>query len=449
MPRRIGDRTRRAGRRPRCAFRRGGICANGTCPDYPDRLTTPGPTILVTAFEPSGDAHAAPMIRGILERSPGTRVVALGGPRMAEAGAELLESTVEDAAMGLDALGKARWLRRIVRRVRGMLPAIRPAVHVPVDSPAANFPICAVTRPAGSRVVHLVAPQLWAWAPWRIGKLRRLTDGVLCLLPFEPDWFAARGVPARFIGHPRLVRPVDEAAARRRAVEMGVPGAADGDDRRRLVLLPGSRPAEVERNRRDLVEVARRLAERAAARGERLAATCGPVSEHATGRMLEAAAAAGLVLDAWPEELDPVALDADLALAVSGTVTLDLARLGTPMVGVFRVRRWQRALAAALLTTPDRLLPNLVAGRRVVPEFVPWAGGLGPIVDAADAILGDPATADAQRAALAEIRATSAAHAPDAEAAEAVLAVAAGEPFPAGPADASPSADRDAVAAAG
>jgi lipid-A-disaccharide synthase len=390
-------------------------------------------TILVTAFEPSGDAHAAPMIRAIRERSPETRILALGGPRMAEAGAEMLEMTVEDAAMGLDALGKIRWLKGILGRLEARLPQVRPVVHVPVDSPAANFPICRRTRAAGARIVHLVAPQLWAWGPWRIGKLRRLTDGVLCLLPFEPAWFAARGVPARFIGHPRLQRPVDEAAVRARAAALGIPGAAPGDGRRRLVLLPGSRRHEVERNREDLVQLAARLQRSAATRGQDLAVTCSPTTEAVGRRMREAAGAVGLDLGVWPGELDAVVLDADLALLVSGTVSLDVARLGTPMVGVFRVRRASAMIARVLLRTPDRLLPNLVAGERIVPEFVPWAGGLAPIERAAESLLADPALADRQRRRLGDVRASSDGHDAEAEAAEAVLAVARGERFPAEP----------------
>ena len=393
-------------------------------------MPEPGP-ILVTAFEPSGDAHAAPMIRAIRDRAPGLRIVALGGPRMAEAGAEMLEMTVEDAAMGLDALGKIRWLKGILSRLEARLPELRPVVHVPVDSPAANFPICRRTRAAGARIVHLVAPQLWAWGPWRIGKLRRLTDGVLCLLPFEPAWFAARGVPARLIGHPRLQRPVDPAAVRERAVALGVPGGASGDDRRRLVLLPGSRRHEVERNRADLVHLAVGLQRLAAARGEHLAVTCSPTTDAVAERMLEAAAAVGLELGVWPGELDAVVLDADLALLVSGTVSLDVAHLGTPMVGVFRVRRASAMIARLLLRTPDRLLPNLVVGERIVQEFVPWAGGLEPIRRSADALLADRGLADRQRARLAEVRASSHEHDAEAEAAEAVLAVARGEAFPA------------------
>lgn len=391
------------------------------------------PVILVTAFEPSGDAHAAELIRRLrADSAPDARIVGLGGPKMAAAGCELLETTAEDAAMGLDALGRIRWLKQIVERMRGRLDRgeVAPAIHVPVDSPAANFPICRLTKPRGSKVVHLVAPQMWAWGPWRVRKLRRLTDGVLCLLPFEPAWFAARGVPATFIGHPRLARAIDARAVRVEAARLGVPGTADDDSRRRLVLLPGSRGGEVTRNADLLARLARELVDRAKARGESVAATCAPTTAEVGDRIVRAGAEHGVHVDAYPGGLDPVVHGADLVLSVSGTVTLDVTRLGAPMVGVFRTTAFSNAIADVLLTARHRLLPNLVAGDDVVPEFVPWAGSDEPIIAAADRLLADPAAADRQRAALAEVIRVGAGADPAGDAAEAVAAVLRDEPFP-------------------
>src|ERR1043165_7088436 len=94
-------------------------------------------------------------------------------------------------------------------------------VHVPVDSPGANFPVARVAKRRGLRVVQLVAPQVWAWAPWRTRKLKKRTDLVLCLLPFEEEWFMARGVPAKFVGHPLFDEPVDLEAVGARAEKYG------------------------------------------------------------------------------------------------------------------------------------------------------------------------------------------------------------------------------------
>src|SRR5690606_28444482 len=109
----------------------------------------------------------------------------------------------------------------------------------PVDSPAANFPVCRLSREHGVPIVHLVAPQLWAWGHWRVRKLRRLTDHVLCVLPFEEAWFRERGVPATFVGHPLWAHEVDEQAVDANLAAFGgaLPGAAV-----RIGVFPGSRP---------------------------------------------------------------------------------------------------------------------------------------------------------------------------------------------------------------
>jgi lipid-A-disaccharide synthase len=198
-------------------------------------------TILFTAFEPSGDAHAAPVIRALLEQDPSVRIAAWGGPRMREAGAEMIGITAEDGAMGLAGLGKINMVRRVRREVSEWSLANRVVLHVPVDSPAANFPVVKAIRPRGIRTVHLVAPQMWAWGEWRLAKLRRLTDLVLCLLPFEEEWFRTRGVTAKFVGHPVLHTPLDLPQLREQASHL--PGGAP-----RILILPGSRSGEVRRN---------------------------------------------------------------------------------------------------------------------------------------------------------------------------------------------------------
>ena len=172
-------------------------------------MSSPGqnkPAILFTAFEPSGDALAAPIIERLIARAPGVKIYAWGGPLMEKAGATVVEQTVSNAAMGLGAIKRIRAVRKYQGQIRRWLKQYRVIAHVPVDSPAANFPICAMTRKAGSKVVHLGCPQLWAWGSWRAGKLRKRTDLVLCLLPHEPTWLNERDINGRFIGHPAVNR---------------------------------------------------------------------------------------------------------------------------------------------------------------------------------------------------------------------------------------------------
>ena len=169
------------------------------------------PALLFTAFEPSGDDHAAAVVAELRRRHPDLPIYGWGGPKMERAGATIIERTGHDAVMGMPGLAKILEHKRINGRIRRWLDQNPVAVHIPVDSPAANFPICKMTKARGIRVVHLVAPQIWAWGPWRIKKLRRLTDLVLCLLPCEEAWFLTRGVRAKFIGHPLFDHPLDLA----------------------------------------------------------------------------------------------------------------------------------------------------------------------------------------------------------------------------------------------
>lgn len=352
------------------------------------------PALLFTAFEPSGDDHASAVIAELRARHPDLPIYAWGGPKMERAGATLIALTGRDAVMGLPGLRKIQEHRRINADVAAWMDRNPVTLHIPVDSPAANFPICAIAKARGAKVVHLVAPQIWAWGRWRIHKLRRLTDLVLCLLPFEERFFRRRNVPARFVGHPLFDRPVDEAELARRA-------AAFADGSPRLALMPGSRPAEIHKNFPLLLEVFRRLkAEHPAMTG--MIATTGPDVE---ARLREMAAALG----GWPEGLhtaisqtDAVIHWCEAALVVSGTVSLQVAKQCRPMVVFYKSSPLLYfGLAKWIVATKFYALPNLVAERRIIPELVPHFGGAEPIYRAASALIGSPEALRRQREDLA------------------------------------------------
>lgn len=358
------------------------------------------PAILFTAFEPSGDDHAAAVIAQLRARQPALPIYAWGGARMERAGATIVERTGDDAVMGMPGYRKIREHSRINDRITQWLDEHPVALHVPVDSPAANFPICAITRARGIKVVHLVAPQIWAWGRWRIHKLRRRTDLVLCLLPFEEPFFQKRGVRARFIGHPLFDAPVDVADADRRS-------SGFGDGSPRLALMPGSRPAEIERNMPLLLESYRRLREEYRGLVGVVAATKPAVADRIRS-LAEAPGGGG-----WPEGLRTVCGDADavirwcdLALVVSGTITLQIARQLKPMVVFYRSSRlFYYTLARWIVATKFFTLPNVLALREIVPEFVPHFGGPERIVQAARHIIESPDIAARQREELARIAA--------------------------------------------
>lgn len=348
-------------------------------PSVPDQ-----PTVLFTAFEPSGDDHAAAVIARLRHLYPKLRIFAWGGRKMQAAGAEIAEFTGDDAVMGMPGLAKIREHQRINASIEQWLQSNPIGVHIPVDSPAANFPVCKHTKAAGSRVVHLVAPQLWAWAPWRIRKLRRLTDHVMCVLPFEQEWFRSRGVEATFIGHPLFDKSLDTTG-----LDEMVRDWPRGEQN--LALMPGSRPAEMKKNFPLLLAAYIKLNNEHKQMRGIVAAT----REEIEPVLRQIAKDAGL---GWPDSLlvkhantDAVVRWCDMAVVVSGTVTLQIAKQHKPMVIVYKLGRVAWTLIARWLIRTDYItLPNLIAGREICPELVPHFGGSEPIADRVVGLLEDP-----------------------------------------------------------
>lgn len=352
---------------------------------------------MFTGFEPSGDDHAAAVIAELKRRDPSLEICAWGGPKMAAAGARIIERTGDDAVVGVPGIEKIREHRRMNKRIGAWIESNRPRVHVPVDSPAANFPVCALAKGAGAKVVHLVAPQVWAWGGWRVNKLRRLTDHVCCLLPFEEPWFRQRHVPATFVGHPLFDHELELGS-----LDVAIEGWPDAGGPR-IAMMPGSRPAEITRNLPILLETYREIHRRHTGTVGIIAGT----REDAEANFRRVATKAGV---GWPDDIrvvhgstDAVIRWTELALVVSGTVTLQIARQARPMVIVYKSSRLlYNVLGRWIIQTPFFTLPNLLAGRELVPELVPHFGGAEAMIERSLPLVRTEA-AEQQRRSLADI----------------------------------------------
>jgi lipid-A-disaccharide synthase len=353
---------------------------------------TKEPALLFTAFEPSGDDHASAVIAELRRRHPNLTIYAWGGPKMQRAGATIQERTGDDAVMGLPGIAKVLEHLRINARIDAFMAANHVTVHVPVDSPSANTSICAIARKRGAKVVHLVAPQIWAWGRWRIHKLRRLTDMVLCILPFEEEFFRKRYVPARFIGHFLFDRQPDFAA-----IDQRTPLFADGPGSPRIAMMPGSRPDELTRHFPIILEAFRALS----ATHPQLQGVVAATSDRVAAQLREMAQSRG----GWPDRLRIVVQDTDavirwcdVALVKSGTVTMQVAKQRKPMVVFYKKSNPLLFLVARIiLSTRLFSLPNVLARQRVIPEFIPHFGGSLPIIQAVEKLLDDPVAAQNQR----------------------------------------------------
>ena len=363
----------------------------------PSDASTSCPAVLFTAFEPSGDEHASQVIAQLRARRPDISIYAAGGSKMRAAGAEIIVETTHDAVMGLPGIGKILEHRRLNKQIERWLDANPVALHSPVDSPAANFPIAKLARARGVPVYQLVAPQLWAWAPWRIGKTRRLIDKLMCILPFEEQWFRDRGVDAEYVGHPIFGEEFDDAE-----IDAAVLTMPAGE--RRLAILPGSRPGEIEKNYPTMLDAFIELRRRhpdllgiVAATNDRLARRIGAINRERTGGDPQ-----GLLVRTG--QADAVIRWSGYAMATSGTVTLRVCRHGRPLVAMFRVNRamWN-CFGRWVLNTPYILLPNIILGREIIPELAPYFGGPARLIEAMGQLMGDEAAQREQTRAQQEL----------------------------------------------
>jgi len=195
--------------------------------------------IFISAAEPSGDAHCANLITALKQISYDIEFVGVGGAKMASAGCELLETTVGKAVMMYKAFSRVGYYYKLIRRISGYFKNNKVDLVIVCDSPAFNFHLAKAAKKAGIKTLFYVAPQLWAWAGWRIGKLRKYCDKLCCILPFEQDWFAKRGVGAVFVGNPLLDEFDGDFSNRKKDYADFEPRKAE------IALMPGSRAAEI------------------------------------------------------------------------------------------------------------------------------------------------------------------------------------------------------------
>ncbi len=317
--------------------------------------------IFVSAGEASGDLHGSRLVEEIFRRNPATRVDAMGGARLRAAGANILVDYQDLALIGVvQVFAKSRAIYGAWNRLRRHLEAHRPDLVVLIDFPDFNFLLGRAAHALGLKVFYYISPQVWAWRPGRVRSLRRFVDAMAVILPFEEAFYRQRGMSVAFVGHPLVdeIHSVEDKETCRRALGLGSETV--------ICLLPGSRTGEIRTFLPLLMESAARLK------------TVCPSAEILLG------VAPGLDPD-WIASLvrrtsvpvRPIHGDtyrairaADVAVAVSGTVTLESALLGTPAVVVYKVSALEYHLARKLIRVPYIALPNVILGRRVLPELI-------------------------------------------------------------------------------
>jgi lipid-A-disaccharide synthase len=322
--------------------------------------------VAIVAGEHSGDQLGAALIGALRARVPELVCFGIGGPKMIAAGCEAWWDAEELAVMGLAEV--LRHLPRLLRLRAGLLRrlrAARPDVFIGIDAPEFNLRLARRLKNGGLRTVQYVSPQLWAWRPGRVKSIAAACDLVLCLLPFEAQFYAQHGVRAEFVGHPladQIPLEVDRSGAR---AALGLPA-----DVPVVALLPGSRLAEVTRLAAPFVVAAARIAAlRPDYRFVAPMASAG-VRELFTREVAQVPGAPEImVLDGQAQR---VLAAADGAIVASGTATLETLLSGCPMVAAYRFNAFTAFVLRALGLVKVRYFsqPNLLSGRPLVPEFL-------------------------------------------------------------------------------
>ncbi len=327
--------------------------------ETPDRASR---SVMVVAGEVSGDIHAANLLRELRALARDAAAFGVGGDRLLAEGLEPIAHTRELAHMGLaEVMRELPRIRRILERLVEYAVERKPAVAVLVDSPDFNLRLAKRLKELGIPVVLYVSPQLWAWRSGRVRVVRRVADEMLCILPFEVDFYKTHGVQARFVGHPL----VDDLLA---------DGCLEGGpkpDQGTLALLPGSRVMEV----RTLLPAMLDGIARLHPKPTEIRLIEAPGVEEETSRVLDSWPETGLVRCRGTERREVLARS-QFAWTASGTATLECALLGVPMIVGYRLHPASYFLARMLVRVPHVALVNLIAGERLAPELIQgsWNG---------------------------------------------------------------------------
>lgn len=387
--------------------------------------------LYVVAGETSGDARGAELMRALRERIPGVEFTGAGGREMRRLGGDAIEDWADEAVVGLwDVLKKYAYFRRQFHRMLDEIERVKPDALVTIDYPGFNMRLAkaAKARNHALRTIHYVSPQVWAWHRGRIPKMAKFLDLMLCLFPFELPLYEGAGLRAVLVGHPLLDSLAEklprtapsstpaappQQAGKKRADEnqlfLGLDTAGSpappqraGRDPSLIALLPGSRAKEVRKIFPVMVATASRLREtQAALRFEAAAAS----------EALAAEMRLQLELAGHPPDFCTVSLRtahdlmqrAAAGMVCSGTATLESTFFGLPMVILYKVAWLTWAVGSRLVKIPWLGLPNVLAGREIIREFLQDAADPDAIAAELRRLLNDPTAREAQQRAQAEV----------------------------------------------
>ena len=321
------------------------------------------PKVMIVAGEASGDLHGALLVREMLAVNPTLHFFGIGGNRMQEAGVKLLAHAADIAVVGVsEVFSKTAAFLRIIAKMRKSMDRLKPSLVILIDFPDFNLNIAArAARKRGIRIFYYISPQVWAWREGRVKQIKKLVDQMAVILPFEVDFYAARGFDVHYVGHPLRDIVKTPFTARQARAHFGL-----AEDKTTIGLLPGSRNSEIQKLLPEMVEAARIISQKIPGTQYIL-----PLAD-----TLEEKTVAGFLSDSGLKvkivagHTYDVLACCDLAVVTSGTATLETGLMGVPMVIVYKVSLFSELIGRMIIRQQHIGLVNILAGKTVAPELI-------------------------------------------------------------------------------
>lgn len=312
--------------------------------------------IFFSVGEPSGDLHGSNLVRRLKEHDDSIECVGFGGPKMAAAGCDIHYDLTQMAVMFIwEVIKKLRFFFSLVDQAEEYFQQNKIDAVVLIDYPGFNWHIAKRAKKHGIPVYYYGAPQMWAWAPWRVRKIRKFVDHVLCKLPFEVEWFAERNCDATYVGHPYF----DQLATHK--YDETFSQQLESDPRPLVTLLPGSRNQEVDRHLPILLDAAEQII--AEVPNCRVAIAC--FNEKHQNLADELLTQRTGPIDSHVNRTAELMRSSKICLACSGSVSLELLHYRKPTIIVYQIARWVMVAQAILLRTRFVTLVNLIAAKDI------------------------------------------------------------------------------------
>lgn len=345
--------------------------------------------------EASGDVYGAMLAEELLKKRPDIEISGVGAERMRAAGVDIFLDSGNLAVVGVwEAIVRLPELRRAMNNMKDYIAAERPDLLILIDYPGMNLRLARFAKEKGIRVMYYISPQVWAWGRGRVRAIRKYVDKMVVILPFELDFYRREGVDVEYVGHPLIDLVETESGRDEFLATYGIDASS-----KLVSLLPGSRLQEIGYHLAPLLETARELGR--ALPGVEFVVVSVPEYRALIEENLRRRALAYPVVT---EHKYAAIAASDLALTCSGTVTLEAALLGTPMIVIYRLSIISWLLGRLMVRVPYISLANLVAGRKAVPELIQGGVTSKGLVRESMRILTDSEVSGRMRSDLGEVR---------------------------------------------